>query len=801
MRHRLTVGLLLALLGLGACTGAGHPTAAALEVADFASGAPATAATAVRTAAGAELHFPALAPDGAFLHLPLPPGWALDSSSWSSNADLLQLVIPAGNGLDIGVVPLRTWQARPLALSLRFTSSPRAASTPPTGNANKLFDLTLEQVDSARVRLSWTEVNRGDYDLNGLVNIADLTPLARRFLETYDPQAADAPQQPAYWVDGDGNGELSLTDVTVIGQRYGNQVAGYSINRNGQPAALQSRDTAELRTQEQLPPRYSAVVNGSVVDNWSVTPLDSAGAAGTGNTADPLPVDLSVRFSSVGLPLYSPDGSDASPDAAGHSWLRMVRVGDIVRVIDPIETVDNAEIGTALGANSGNAGFTGLPRGEWLLLQIALAPALDPATGQPWPYPADGSTPHYRCLHVPVKLPAGTLTTQLTVSANFVRQQGGGYRAYISSDQRGGPHIESYVELDYAAALASADTNGDLSFDDELRLSDTRLCGLSNSRLQQLKDDNDYASGTRHTAVALGTINNLAVPDGFISIDDATLAQDGGPAIDQGTLALRISETTTFRELLISASGTLTHEISPSNLRPGDRLQLDGYRLDDVAGLVPHLWSTAVTRIVDTSKPDKLYAWPDTTSAYPGEEVTIILSTEQSANPLRALDAVRITFNNASYVAGSLNVGAPGGARDEADGVWAQLGAAGVDLPNEGSIGTLQLPDGRLALDFYALPQGASGDLLNASGALLNFRLRILGDVTLGIQRLDAGGTRRTYYSDRFTNTYFWSNDFNGDVPLIEIRDPGSPKGPTDLPQASGTAGLQHTSDEAAAAP
>ena len=73
--------------------------------------------------------------------------------------------------------------------------------------------------------LQWYYTNPGDYDQNGEVNIADLTPLGINlgrsgpFLESI----------MEYMVDGDGNGEINISDITPIAVNFGNSVQGYTL--------------------------------------------------------------------------------------------------------------------------------------------------------------------------------------------------------------------------------------------------------------------------------------------------------------------------------------------------------------------------------------------------------------------------------------------------------------------------------------------------------------------------------------------------------------------------------------------
>jgi hypothetical protein len=93
--------------------------------------------------------------------------------------------------------------------------------------------------------------NPGDYDQNGLVTISDLTPLALHFGKS-GPFAPDVafigfgsyPVESL--VDGDGNGEINLADLTVIGQNFGNDaLGGYNIYGSATLDALPASPDAE----------------------------------------------------------------------------------------------------------------------------------------------------------------------------------------------------------------------------------------------------------------------------------------------------------------------------------------------------------------------------------------------------------------------------------------------------------------------------------------------------------------------------------------------------------------------------
>jgi len=95
-----------------------------------------------------------------------------------------------------------------------------------------LADVTGEYVDPLNVtsvaddaRLEWVYNNRGDYDLNGLVTVSDLTPIGVHFGK--NSSAAD--WAAASCADGNGNGLVEVGDITPIGQNFNSSVTNYVV--------------------------------------------------------------------------------------------------------------------------------------------------------------------------------------------------------------------------------------------------------------------------------------------------------------------------------------------------------------------------------------------------------------------------------------------------------------------------------------------------------------------------------------------------------------------------------------------
>ena len=119
---------------------------------------------------------------------------------------------------------------------LEASGRERSVSAVPSEPGNRVTQIGVEDSGDGGVNVGWYYRNIGDYDLNGEVNIADLTPVGVGF------QATDA---DADWfrrgvADGDGNGQVNIADITPIGVHFGNSVTGYIIEHTTTPEDLGS---------------------------------------------------------------------------------------------------------------------------------------------------------------------------------------------------------------------------------------------------------------------------------------------------------------------------------------------------------------------------------------------------------------------------------------------------------------------------------------------------------------------------------------------------------------------------------
>lgn len=116
----------------------------------------------------------------------------------------------------------------------------RIPAAAPVGDAGRVTDL---EYDPETNLLSWSYVNKGDYDLSGDVGIPDITPIALNYLKLveYDEDgnpAGDIETIDGYenhrlaWIDGDKSGEIGIPDITTIALNYLSDVLGYRLFRS-----------------------------------------------------------------------------------------------------------------------------------------------------------------------------------------------------------------------------------------------------------------------------------------------------------------------------------------------------------------------------------------------------------------------------------------------------------------------------------------------------------------------------------------------------------------------------------------
>ncbi len=120
-----------------------------------------------------------------------------------------------------GRIAVVTFEEKPFTM-------PRNASAAPMNVENRInFVSVLDDAVNKRVTIIFTEKNAGDYDLSTDVAVADVTPVAIRYLQI--PTTMDPAIDPVAVVDGDSSGEVGISDVTPIALNYLNEVSAYAV--------------------------------------------------------------------------------------------------------------------------------------------------------------------------------------------------------------------------------------------------------------------------------------------------------------------------------------------------------------------------------------------------------------------------------------------------------------------------------------------------------------------------------------------------------------------------------------------
>ncbi|MBN2083165.1 hypothetical protein JW859_13285 [bacterium] len=107
----------------------------------------------------------------------------------------------------------------------------RAASDVAQSALSRVEDLAVTGVEGGTARLNWSYRNQGDYNQDGEVGVADLTPIG----QNWQAKASDATWPKSCVADGNADGLVSVNDITPIGQCWLRTVRGYRIQTSLTP--------------------------------------------------------------------------------------------------------------------------------------------------------------------------------------------------------------------------------------------------------------------------------------------------------------------------------------------------------------------------------------------------------------------------------------------------------------------------------------------------------------------------------------------------------------------------------------
>jgi len=180
----------------------------------------------------------------------------------------------------------------------------------------------------------------------------------------------------------------------------------------------------------------------------------------------------------------------------------------------------------------------------------------------------------------------------------------------------------------------------------------------------------------------------------------------------------------------------------------------------------------AVSRLPSQFEAERLYAFPLRTVVTTADTARIIIASGPTEAPFQYMNGVALMVNTgAAFVDGSLNVGAPGGALAEMDGIWQAVQPDSFLLPSDYMIQERSINSGQVCIDFNVTPLG--GDEVTCGGMLLNCELSFAqpGKYVLGFEQHH--DVKRTYYSDGASTEYYWgdiSNEYEGVPNTITVR-------------------------------
>jgi hypothetical protein len=177
-------------------------------------------------------------------------------------------------------------------LAARGIDAKRALSCPPSGDCNKATGVEAIPDGIGGWLLRWRYVNHGDYNRDGAVNVADVTPLAAHYGENNTV------------IGGDGLRTIDVSDVTPIAQHFATEVAGFKVDAG--PSATgpwEEIGRVSFASLVEANGRLHGQIALTAIDNryYIVTPYDSSEAMGV--CSDPYTPSLSAPVITAVRPL------------------------------------------------------------------------------------------------------------------------------------------------------------------------------------------------------------------------------------------------------------------------------------------------------------------------------------------------------------------------------------------------------------------------------------------------------------------------------------------------------------------
>ena len=250
----------------------------------------------------------------------------------------------------------------------------RIVSTPPTGEANRVNDLTITDNGDGTYALTWHYRNLGDYDQDGTVTVDDIILLAEHFGEEV-PDKDDNSLQAV--IDGSGSGVVDIADITPLAMNLGTSCTSYIVMQTesleGEWQEIGSVALEEATGNGRLALTYCDSIPTQEIRYARVVPIDAQGIQGVPAKPVTMPGHewlhtWSGNASDVGLAL-TVDGS-GSVYVAGYS-VSFTSGGFVLLKYDPNGHLlwgklwsENGGFGFGLGHDrTGNVYVTGFAGG------------------------------------------------------------------------------------------------------------------------------------------------------------------------------------------------------------------------------------------------------------------------------------------------------------------------------------------------------------------------------------------------------------------------------------------------------
>lgn len=193
-------------------------------------------------------------------------------------------------------------------LAKRGINAKTALSSPPTGACNKATHVEAIPDGIGGWLLKWRYVNHGDYNRDGVVGVADVTPLAAHYGE------------PDSIIGGAGDRNIDVSDVTPIAQHFASEAAGFKVEAGTSATGPWVELGRVLFTELAVDGDWlQGRVSLPAIDNryYIVTPYDASEAMGV--RSDPYTPSLSAPVITAVRPSFSCNGvaSEFQADVTG----------------------------------------------------------------------------------------------------------------------------------------------------------------------------------------------------------------------------------------------------------------------------------------------------------------------------------------------------------------------------------------------------------------------------------------------------------------------------------------------------